>query len=148
MHVIVKIGSADSVPNLHSMVAHLTEQRLLEGILELDSPSMKFHCCRGKLLEYAGACESCCCSNKHAESMIVHQMPTRADVSDIAVAVREGSDPMMLSGETAHGKYEFQPHSLIFFNSLRTEATINGGDQPADKHNIYLSYSSHPKLAK
>ncbi|CAD5183845.1 unnamed protein product [Musa acuminata subsp. malaccensis] len=142
IHVIVKIGSADSIPNLHSMVTHLMGQWLLEGILELNSLSMKFHCCRRKLLEYAGACESCYCSNKYAESMIVHPTPSRADVLDIAIAVREGSNPIMLSGETAHGKYLLKVVKVTRTVALRTEATINGGDQPANLRQAIKNHMS------
>ncbi|KAG5006981.1 hypothetical protein JHK85_025523 [Glycine max] len=70
------------------------------------------------------------------ESMIVHPTPTRAEVSDIAIAVREGSDGIMLSGETAHGKFiqkqgfPLKAVKVMHTVALRTEATIPGGQMP------------------
>ncbi|KAG0462114.1 hypothetical protein HPP92_020590 [Vanilla planifolia] len=57
------------------------------------------------------------------ESMISHPTPTRAEVSDIAIAVREGTDGIMLSGETAHGKFPIKAVNVMHSVALRTEAT-------------------------
>lgn len=47
------------------------------------------------------------------ESMIIHPTPTRAEVADIAQAVNERSDAIMLSGETASGKFPFHAIEIM-----------------------------------
>jgi len=53
--------------------------------------------------------------------MITNPTPTRAEVSDIAIAVREGTDAVMLSGETAYGKFPYKSVSVMATVAKRTE---------------------------
>ncbi|GFY81871.1 plastidic pyruvate kinase beta subunit 1 [Actinidia rufa] len=76
------------------------------------------------------------------ESMIVHPTPTRAEVSDIAIAVREGADAVMLSGETAHGKFPLKAVKVMHTVALRTEATLVGGEAPSNLGQAFKNHMS------
>jgi pyruvate kinase len=72
------------------------------------------------------------------ESMIANPIPTRAEVTDVANAVFEQADAIMLSGETANGKYPPECVTVLDRVAERTERSGNAGyTSTIELHNDY-----------
>lgn len=59
------------------------------------------------------------------ESMIENSRPTRAEVTDVANAIFDGTDAIMLSGETAIGKYPIKAVEMMNKIAISTESALN-----------------------
>jgi len=67
------------------------------------------------------------------ESMIRAARPTRAEVTDVANAILDGTDAIMLSGETSVGKYPVQAVRMMERIALQTEGVLPYGRLLAEK---------------
>ena len=143
IHVIIKIESANSIPNLHSIISASHGTMVARGDLGAELPIEEVPLLQEEIINL------CCSMGKVVivatymlESMIVHPTPTRAEVSDITIVVREGSDGIMLSRETTHGKFPLKAMQVMHTVTLRTEATIPGGKMPPNIGQVLKNHMS------
>ncbi|KAK1430574.1 hypothetical protein QVD17_13414 [Tagetes erecta] len=124
IHVIVKIESADSIVNLPSILAASDGAMVARGDLGAELPIEEVPLYQEDIIRRCQNLQKpVIVATNMLESMIDHPTPTRAEVSDIAIAVRQGADAIMLSGETAHGKFPLKAVKVMHTVALRTESS-------------------------
>jgi pyruvate kinase len=104
--MIAKIERAEAIPALQEILDASDGIMVARGDLAVEVGNAAVPALQKRMIKMARA------SNKFAitatqmmESMIVNAVPTRAEVSDVANAVLDGTDAVMTSAETASGKY-------------------------------------------
>lgn len=106
IQVLAKIESADSVTNLDAILDAADGAMVARGDLGAELPIEEVPFWQYEIVKGCHRRKKpVIVATNMLESMIEMPVPTRAEVADISVAVREGTDAVMLSGETAYGKF-------------------------------------------
>jgi pyruvate kinase len=104
--IVAKIERAEAVHNLESIIAATDAVMVARGDLGVETGYAGLTGLQKKIIRMTRAGHKVAITaTQMMESMISSQVPTRAEVSDVANAVMDGTDAVMLSGETAVGEF-------------------------------------------
>ncbi len=107
--LIAKIERAEAIPNLESICRASDGIMVARGDLAIEVGNAAVPALQKRMIKMARDLDKLVITATHMmESMITNPVPTRAEVSDVANAVLDGTDAVMTSAETAAGRYPLE----------------------------------------
>ena len=112
--VMVKLEKPQALDNLEEILALTDAVMVARGDLGVELPPEEVPLAQKRIVRLArGLGKPVVVATQMLESMITAPAPTRAEASDVATAVFDGADAVMLSGETAAGQFPYESVNMM-----------------------------------
>jgi pyruvate kinase len=128
LRIVAKIEKPQAVKNIDAILDVADGIMIARGDLGVEMPLPDVPIVQKQLVaKCAQAGKPCIIATQMLETMTTNPTPTRAEVSDVANAVLDGADAVMLSGETAVGKFPDKAVAMMDQIAARAEAHLGDG---------------------